>query len=343
MTNEVPNEQLSLLLPKLKLDSDVRSGPRQGDWDLQNSNAFAHVASSLDYESPGQAKTISSVPTMWARPLSMEMALHNPVHPLHQEMVEQWQGMLAAIALAEVRGFPLKAQLLEINESSYETFAYALYQLLPDPVNSLYTLESKHPWQDIYIFLWNDRAVGMSTPSTLVCPSQEADWTGLSWWKLKGDRKVLQPPHESLNHNEKELLWRWLENLRKKLNGYGGDRKAVNRIGVLIDNFRNSLGVNPQRPLSLSDEPQFFGEPLNRGVLKLLNKPVKAIPKPSSVRIIPSPEKAGKAKPLLLLDKNIANAWNQSPQNIWINEGKTLASLKTEDLKSGKIIWTDVK
>lgn len=328
MTNEVPKEKLSLLLPKLKLDSDVRAGDRQGTWDIQNNTTFARVASSLDYESPGQAKTISSVPTMWARPLSMEMALHNPSHPLHQEMVEQWQGMVAAIALAEVRGFPLKAQLLEINESSSEAFAYALYQLLPDPVNSLYTLESKHPWQDIYIFLWNDQPVGMSTPSTLVCPSQEADWTGLSWWKPKGDRNVLQPPHESLNHNEKELLWRWLENLRQNLNDYQGDRKAINRIGVLIDDFRTSLGVNPQQSLNLSEEKQFFGVSLNRGVLNLLNKPVKAIPKPSSVRIVPSPEKAGKGKDLLLLDKEIANAWNQSPQNIWVHGGKTLASLK---------------
>jgi hypothetical protein len=343
MTNEVPNEQLSLLLPKLKLDADVKAGDRQGDWDVQNSTAFANVASSLDYESPGQAKTVSSVPTMWARPLSMEMALHNPAHPLHQEMLEQWQGMLAAIALGEVRGFPLKAQLLEINESSCEDFAYALYQLLPDPVNKLYSLENKHPWQDIYVFLWNDKAVGMSTPSTLVCPAQEADWTGLSWWKPRGDIKVLQAPHENLNQNEKELLWRWLENLRQNLNNYQGDRHAVNRIGVLIDDFRSSLEVNPQQPLNLSDELQFFGVPLNRGVLNLLNKPVKAIPKPSSVRIIPSPEKEGKAKPLLLLDREIANAWNQSPQNIWINEGKTLASLKTEDLKSGKIIWTNVK
>ncbi|MGK7877636.1 MAG: hypothetical protein AB4426_31340 [Xenococcaceae cyanobacterium] len=341
MTSAQPNQELVLLLPQLKADCDVKASNQAGKWDLQGSKAFADVASSLDYQAPGEVKSISSVPTMWARPLTMEMALQNLAHPLRQQMVEQWQGMLAVIALAEVRGFPMSAQLVELGELKYEEFADSLFELLPDCERStLYTQEEKHPWQDIYIFLWNEQPVGMTSPSTLVVPSEEGDWTGLPWWNEK--QKILQGPQRFLNESEQALLFRWLENLRKKLPDYNGNKKAIDVMGGLIDEFRGSLKRNPDLPLILSDDLQFFGVPINRGVLEVLNRPLKAQEKDSNVRLIPSREKAGKA-PLLIIDPEIAKTWNIPPQNVWVHGGKTLASLEIEDLKKGKLIWPDVR
>jgi len=344
MTSAQPNylQSAFLLLPKLKPDSDVRPIDESGKWESQRPKAFQDVASSLDYKAPGDVKSVSSVPTMWARPLSMEMALHNDKYPIRDQMIEQWQGMLSAIALAEVRGFPLTAQLLELGELKHEDFAHSLFEFLPDPVNTLYTIEPKHPWQDIYIFLWEGKPVGMTSPSTLVCPSEEGKWTGLSWW-LGGK---LRSPINFLNGSEKILLWRWLENLQKELNKHNGKLQPINEIGKLIDDFRSQLGVayNEAQALTLilTEDPQFFGVPLNRGVLTALNRPVKAPIKPSNVRLIPSPEKSN-VLDLLIIDPEIARAWNESPQDIWVHEGKTLASLKVEDLKTKKIIWQDVK
>lgn len=57
-------------------------------------------------------------------------------------MIEQWRGMLAAIALAEVRRFPLTAQLPDLEDLRHrDSFSRSLYELLPDPVNALYTLD----------------------------------------------------------------------------------------------------------------------------------------------------------------------------------------------------------
>ena len=109
-----------LLLPKLKSDSDVRPSDQAGKWDAQDFKTFGDVASSLDYKSPGQVKSVSSVPTIWARPLSMQMALHNKAYPIHRQMIDQWQGMLAALALAETRRFPLSAQLLELGQLRHQ-------------------------------------------------------------------------------------------------------------------------------------------------------------------------------------------------------------------------------
>ena len=81
----------SLLLPRLKDDCDVKSGVA-GVWDAQAPNTFNQVASSLDYKAPGEIKNISSVPTIWARPLSVEMALHNDRYPIREQIIVQWQG-----------------------------------------------------------------------------------------------------------------------------------------------------------------------------------------------------------------------------------------------------------
>lgn len=341
MTGTQVNKGYVLVLPKLKRDSDVSSSDTPGKWDAQPAKAFQDVASSLDYRAPGEVKSVSSVPTMWARPLSMEMALHNRNYPIRAEMVQQWQGMLAALALAEVRGFPLAAQFLDLGvEKDQNPFARSLYELLPDPVNALYALDGKNPWQDVYIFLWQGRPVGITTPSTIVAPSEEGKWDGLPWWNKQTGR--LESPQAHLNVSEKALLWRWLDNLRGILGNYGGETEAIDSIGGLLDEFRDSLGSRPQEGLSLSNNPQFFSVAINRGLLEGINRPVKADAQSSWVRLVPSQGKTP-AKPLLIIDPEISQAWGKAPQDIWIHQEQTLASLQIQDLRNGKITWLDVE
>ncbi len=338
MTSTQPTgKNLYFFLPTLKSNADVKPIDESGSWEAQENNAFQNVATSLDYKAPREVKSVSSVPTMWARPLSLEMALHNNKYPIREQMIEQWRGMLTAIALAEVRGLPLKAQLVELDKLKYEKFARSLYDLLPSSFNTLYTLENKDAWEDVYVFLWQGKSVGLSSPSTLVCPSEEGEWIGLPWW-VKGR---LHSPIPYLNASEKSLLWRWLENLRRELNNYNGKNHAINTIGGLIDEFRGDLKADTSQPLTLTEEPQFFGVPLNRGVLNALNFPVKAPERPSNIRLISSRGK--QALDLLIIDPEIANVWNEPPQNIWIHRGKTLAALNIEDLQQKRIIWQDVR
>jgi hypothetical protein len=337
----------AFLLPKLKPDTELKSS-LAGQWDIRKSIEFQNVAKSLDFSSGGQEiKSVSSIPNMWARPLSMEMALHINEYPVRRQMIEQWQGMLAALALAEVRSYDLKAKLLELgNLHQYDDFARSLMELLPSPVNSLYNLNGKHPWQDIYVFLWQGKAVGMSSPSTLVCPSEEGEWTGLPWW----NNGKLNSPVDYLNSEEKEYLGLWLERLRRELYKHNGNRNPLNTIAGLIIEFQNSLQASrngnsslievPEEKISsiLSINPQFFGDELNRGVLRALNTPLKAQPKPSSVRLIPSLQKQN-VKPLLIIDPQIDKKWNQPPQNIWIHNTTNLASLNLEALRKRQLIW----
>ncbi len=66
-------------------------------------------------------------------------------------------------------------------------------------------------------------------------------------------------------------------------------------------------------------------------------------PSYSNVRLVSSASKKGSAPDLLIIDSEIATAWNQNPQNVLVYGGETLASLTIEDLRSGKIAWESVR
>ena len=328
-------------LPKLREGGGTQEGidikpGAVGNWDRQSRIAFQHVASSLEVPSAGRdVKSVSSIPDMWARPLSMEMALHNRRYPIRAQMIEQWQGMLAAIALAEVRGFPIKAMLVELEaeQEKGDAFARSLYELRPSTQNCLYSLNGRHPWQDIYVFLWNGRSVGMSSPSTLVCPAEEGNWAGLPWWSGGRLRSPVAPVNH-LNADEKSQLRQWLEIVRQELNPSGEIvGKAVNEMTGLLGEFQASLGSSSTQSLKLSNNPRFFGVNIVQGPLRALNTPIQAIPQESSVRVMPSVGKTPSQDLLLIPDAyQIMREWREPAQSIWIHGAINLAALKPEDV-----------
>ncbi len=347
MSQSPVNAPGKLLLPPLKADHKVGAGNR-GLWNAQDPKAFNDVADSLDYKASGEVKNVSSVPTIWARPLSMEMALHNNQYPLRAYMIPMWYGMLAAIALAEIRGFPLKAELLELGtRKNTQVFANSLCELLPDAEYALYTFpnnsgdpkKEKNPWEDIYIFTWDGHTVGMTSPSTLVVPSEQGQWTGLPWWNPNTNR--LEAPHPHLNDKEKALLVGWLNNINSEIRNHNGQGKAIDMISGLLRTYMGSLGGVPDPDMQFSDDEAFFGVNINRGALIALDKPIKQETSAvSQVKIIGSSSKTP-TKPLLIVDKNIARAWGTPEQNIAVHQGKTLASFTPEHLaqwkNSGKV------
>lgn len=339
MSNSISRHSSYFFLPKLKDSEGSREGidikaSAVGEWNQQSSLAFQNVASSLDVPATGRdIKSISSIPDMWARPLSMEMALHNRQYPIRSQMVEQWQGMLAAIALAELRGFNLKAKLLELEPlKDTDPFARALSELLPSAVNGLYSLNGRNPWNDIYLFLWNGQPVGMTTPSTLICPSEEGDWTGLPWWS-GGRLRSPVTPVDHLNIDEKGQLWQWLEAVRQDIFQHRVTPEPTNMIAALLREFQDSLGVNPSQSLNRSTNSQFFDSAIDRGALKALNYPIRAVPKPSSIRLIPSSGKAPERDLLLIPERHrIVRAWGQPEQSLWMHGSTNLSAFRIEDL-----------
>ncbi|WP_217359989.1 cell division protein FtsA [Anabaena sp. UHCC 0253] len=184
----------------------------------------------------------------------------------------------------------------------------------------------------------------MTSPSTLVVSSEQGNWEGLPWWNA--NTLQLQSPHNYLNDTEKSQLAFWLNNLSREIRRYNGDSKAIDRIVGLLNGFINSLGLTSTANFQFSENPAYFEVEINRGALTALNLPVKVESRESNVRIVPSLSKQN-VPPLLIIDPNIATAWNEPPQNICVYEGKNLAAFRTEDIetwnKSRKVICLESK
>lgn len=340
------------VLPKLKTNSELTLPDNPGEWQKYPRASLKALAKDLDYAAPGDRNLVNSVPAMWAAALTMEMGLVDKSHPLHRDTITQWQGMLAAIALAKVRSLPLKVVRVDLNECRHQ-FAEALVKLQPAETHNLYQLSKKNvrrdnynAWLDNYIWYWNDKPVGMTSPSTLVVPTVDGRWDGLQWWNV--DTKSFRRPHDYLSPEEQTLLKGWLINLENELMKSGGSSAAANRICGSIGEFQAALSGNiaaSDVESILDDDPAYFGTPINTGTLSALNKPVKLKDigvGDSHLRLVGSEGKKT-AKPLLIIDLDITKAWNVQPQDIRVHKDKTLASLSLEDLRSGKIMnWDDV-
>ncbi|MGL4500613.1 MAG: SAV_2336 N-terminal domain-related protein, partial [Planktothrix sp.] len=176
-----PDSTKLLFLPPLQQNAGVGTN-RPGQWQHRNDVTLDRIAQSLALPKGKDAGNGCSIPDMWARPLWVDIVLTgNASHPLRSDFKAQWKGMLAAIALAKVQGFNLRAQFLDLGRSSQDKFISSLLQLIPPKEKSIYLLDQGkiNPWKHIFLFLWNDRPVGMTSPSTLICPSADGDWTGL--------------------------------------------------------------------------------------------------------------------------------------------------------------------
>ncbi|MDJ0903435.1 MAG: hypothetical protein QNJ55_32025 [Xenococcus sp. MO_188.B8] len=332
------NTQLNqtLFLPPID-NPRVQESGNAGEWDYQNSIAFGDVAESLALSSvSNKTDTVSSIPDMWARPLLVDMVLRNSNHPLHNRIKAQWKGMLAAIALAEVHGFKLKAKEIDLEKEKNDPFIASLFKLIPDSKKASYQLteKRKNPWEKIYVFLWQDKPVGMTSPATLVCPSEEGEWTDLPWWK---ESKLCSPidPRDELTEDEKIQLSLWLDNLLKELDGETGDGVAIKGlIREFKTDLSNSLSIElPTQMIRPSKNQQYFGTRIALGGLQTLNNPIGAKKEESSLKLIT--KGLGSNSKVLFIpntEKLLAQWSDKEKKHIWVYD-TTLISFDEEEFR----------
>jgi len=240
-----PDQLPRSLLPRLTHGP----GPAPiGGWKEEDRLAFTEIAKNLRSQGELNHGSFNSIPDMWARPLLVDDVLWNRQHPLHKEIKKQWRGMLSAIALAVTRSFDLSVSRVNLRNSGSNSndraFLTSLMNLIPDPdgERTFYRLSREQkPWEKLYVFVWRNsgQAVGMISPTSLVCPAEHGDWTGLPWYQ---DNR-LQSPLDSgdyLSSDDKNQLYLWLGELRRELVAEGTD--TAGKIGELIASFQRDIG-----------------------------------------------------------------------------------------------------
>lgn len=170
----MPSDQ-NPLLPKCRDDEGytVQVFKNPGIWDQRKKDQVLCLAQSLSVdETEGAYSEVSSIPDIWARPLLFDMALFDPNHPLHKQVLGEWRGLLAVFALRDLLNLTaVSIQRVKIPASDANTvrqvtlgFTEALARLIPKKV-----VANDTGWNDLYVILWNGKPIGMTSPTTLVC------------------------------------------------------------------------------------------------------------------------------------------------------------------------------
>ena len=308
------------LLPRLTGNNTVTTFSNAGRWEKRDSAELERISEGLDIVTPQLTSAeVDSIPSMWARPLLFEMALYDTRHPMHKRVLGEWRGFLAMLALKEWSDFPLTAERLEItdpkNPPDAADFLRALQKLLPKD-----TLDATTTWEILNIILFDDKPIGITSPTTLVCTAVNCFGriSGVPWF----NEKFLDNPVPKMNSFEKEAVAGWLRHVYTyTLTLPSGKIKAS--INGLLNDFINDLVEVPTVPTF-----SIKSLDLTQDLFKCLNNPVEPGDLPSSVELVPSSNKKPETV-LLVPDPTIPEVWEVEPQNVFVWKGKTLATTQS--------------
>ena len=310
------------LLPRLTGTHQVTTFGYAGRWEKRAPVELERVSEGLDVADTKIASAeVDSIPSMWARPLLFEMALYDTRHPMHTRVLGEWRGLLAMLALKEWSDFPLTTEQLNItdmeNPPDAEDFLEALQKLLPKAEN---TLDRTTTWETLNIILFNDKPIGITSPTTLVCTAVNCSGriSSVPWF----NDKWLDDPVPKLNNFEKEAVAGWLKNLQGHTLAFPSGKIKASLNGFL-NNFIAGLGGVPAVPTFSTTS---LG--LTQDLFKCMDNPVVPRDLPSSVELVPSPNKQPDAT-LLVHDQTIPEVWGVEPQNVFVWKGKTLATTQS--------------
>lgn len=307
------------VLPKLREDHTVGNFNAPGVWDVRGRQGLDDLSKGLAVD-PIETQ-INSIPDMWARPLLFEMALTDPKHVLHERTVGEWRGLLAMLALKEVSLIPdleaIRVDIVEPATNEDRNFLDTLSRLCPTA-----SLATDTSWRTLYLFLFDRRPIGMTSPTTLVVTATDYlnRIRGVRWY----DGVRLTDPKEVLHRKQKQALAAWLGMVRDSISRHGSiDADRWNPLLRLIGEFQDDLEVVAGE-FRAGNSLGITGQ--EAGIFAYLNRPFESSSegiKDSDVCLVPS-EDRNPTKALLLVDQTVAGQWKRAAHDIVVYDTLTL-------------------
>lgn len=297
------------LLPRLN-DNNRIAITKRGVWQSEQQNTLANLVNDLKVTADSTSD-ITSIPDLWARPAMYEMVLFNEHHHLHQKFVSEWRGILAMLALREIRNYKaiscaeLVLPTIEKLSDDDPNFLRALVAMLPEE----YKKYKNETGDKIQIVVYNETPLAIVWPSILVCPAVGLENTidrTVSWWTVSG----VGNPIGFLSEQEKALLVKWLANI---INGLGNDLNSAKLI-ELLQSFQHDLDNNE------IVNGFALGTSMITGYCEAIGRPVRnKVDKDtflSTSNVILVNKRKSDTKNLLVLSKDLYKQWNKAASDI---------------------------
>lgn len=307
------------LLPSLKEENKIAITKR-GQWVSDNQTSLSGLVDGLKVTADAQSN-ITSIPDLWARPAMYEMVLFDEKHHLHNKYLAEWRGILAMLALRDMRNFKdIKKEeiiLPEISKIPANSFSFfkVIASLLPEEYKKYKdnTIDSGYKLQ---ILTYAERALAIVWPTILVCPAIGLDKMidrSVSWWNVDG----ISDPISSISEQEKALLKKWLDKIKDDIIDYNTSHKEykLEKTVRLLDDFQNDLETD-ESPTNYS-----LGTGLKiTGFCQCIDKAIKCkvdaqqFLAASNVKLIN--RRKTDAKTLLVMTPDMYKQWNRAASDI---------------------------
>src|ERR1043165_2655272 len=104
-------------LPPLKKGTNLIQPPVAGSWLPVGQREIAVLSQGLEVNDSARRRAATSLPDVWARPLLFHSAIRpNSDHPLRQELLEEWRGLLSLVALSAYYKVKLELEPVVVDE-----------------------------------------------------------------------------------------------------------------------------------------------------------------------------------------------------------------------------------
>ena len=270
---------------------------------------------------------VRAIPDPWAQARTFAEALISGDwdHPLHDEVLSQWRGLLALFALRDLYpdDYTITPHRLELNGDGL--FDRVLSHLTPQ-----IALGGKAElWRQPVIFRLNNQAIALGNPACLVSAGRlTAD---LSFDKIPWYRNGLHDPTKcELPVTQLFLLSNWLQQLWRELASINGDvadklRELLMAYIADCDRLVGSVALVAKLGPSHFQE---LGEPYSRlfatAALERIDQPWTT----SQTRLALNPSlKLGALKGIILVDPALTHDQRFNPRNTLVWGTRTLGEL----------------
>jgi hypothetical protein len=158
-------------LPKLVDDHKVGSIAELGTWESKDSTLMKAISEGIEITAKAMEKGVSSIPDIWARPLLFQMALFNNRHPLHEQVLNEWRGIISTLILSKIQNIPLTIDPVILDSNTI--FGQAMQRLNPHPKGLQIGAEKgefdgKYQWYHIFLIKLNNKPLAATSPTTLL-------------------------------------------------------------------------------------------------------------------------------------------------------------------------------
>ena len=165
------------------------TSPGTGGWtgDEHDKDFLNRYSRCIAVQKTDDPRAVHSVPSVFARPIQFDQALGDTKNALHDTIVQEWRGLLAAVALRRLLNLPMTAVPFTVPSSMKEYPDVVVGEVGENDRNIGIILRSQLPkpesdWEKWWLLYCGEDLVGATSPWTMIyTPAQYVCPKAIPW------------------------------------------------------------------------------------------------------------------------------------------------------------------